>query len=158
MEKLLKLVDMNEADITSKEKPIIGTQALATCFGILLYDEESKEAIVAHVSTDVVPVILKIFDLIKVNKKRVFKYAIIPGYYSQNEDPYDIKNKIKYIFEDAQTDDIKFEPFKNIPKDAVKKDFSTPSFEFAFDSRIGKFVSQEVEFDTNYNSVNKKSK
>lgn len=155
---MVKLVNMNEVGITTKENPIIGTYALATCFGILLYDEENKEAIVAHISTDIVSVILKIFDLIKVNKKRVFKYAIIPGYYSQKSDPYDIKNKLIKLFEDAQTDNIKFEQIKNIPKDAIKKDLTTPSFEFAFDSRTGKFVSDETLFDVKSVCVNNKSK
>lgn len=153
---MLKLVGMNEAGITTKENPIIGTFALATCFGILLYDEEAKEAIVAHVSTDIVPTILKIFDLIKVNQKRVFKYAIIPGYYSEKEDPYDIKSTLRKLFEDIQTGNIKFEQFKNIPKDAIKKDINTPSFEFAFDSRNGKFITDKISFGID--CVNSKAK
>ena len=155
---MVNLINMNEVGITTKDNPIIGTTALATCFGILLYDEENKEAIVAHVSTNFMPIIFKIFDLIKVDKKRIFKYAIIPGYYSQKSDPYGIKNKLIKLFEDAQTDNIKFEQIKNIPKDAIKKDLTTPSFEFAFDANEGKFVSQEVCFELETNNVNNKSK
>ena len=155
---MVNLINMNEVGITTKDNSIIGTTALATCFGILLYDEENKEAIVAHVSTNFMPIIFKIFDLIKVDKKRIFKYAIIPGYYSQKSDPYGIKNKLIKLFEDAQTDNIKFEQIKNIPKDAIKKDLTTPSFEFAFDANEGKFVSQEVCFELETNNVNNKSK
>ena len=39
---LFKMANMNEAVISNEEKPIVGTQALATCFGLLLYDENNK--------------------------------------------------------------------------------------------------------------------
>ena len=38
------LVDMNDAQISTEDRPIIGTQALATCIGVLLYNEEKKVA------------------------------------------------------------------------------------------------------------------
>lgn len=155
---MVNLINMNEVGITTKDNPIIGTTALATCFGILLYDEENKEAIVAHVSTNFMPIIFKIFDLIKVDKKRIFKYAIIPGYYSINSDPYQIKKRIENIFEDIQTNKTQFKKLENIPKNAIKKDKNTPSFEFAFDANEGKFVSQEVCFELGTNNVNNKSK
>ena len=34
------LVDMADAQISTDDKPIIGTQALVTCVGVLLYNEE----------------------------------------------------------------------------------------------------------------------
>ena len=43
------IVEMNDADISTEEKPIIGTYALATCLGVLLYSEETRKAIVAHI-------------------------------------------------------------------------------------------------------------
>lgn len=43
----LTLVAMDHADITTLDKPIIGTHSLAPCLGILLYDEEKKMALVA---------------------------------------------------------------------------------------------------------------
>lgn len=42
--RLLNLIGMNEAGITTEEKSIIGTQALATCFGILLYERKKKDS------------------------------------------------------------------------------------------------------------------
>ena len=38
----LTLVAMDHADITTLDKPIIGTHSLAPCLGILLYDEKKK--------------------------------------------------------------------------------------------------------------------
>lgn len=74
---------MDDTKISTKEKPIIGTQALATCIGVLLYDEENKVAIVAHISSEPIPIIDKIFNLIMKNKlyNNKLKYKIIAGYY-----------------------------------------------------------------------------
>ena len=58
------LVDMDDAQISTEDRPIIGTQALATCIGVLLYSEEKKLAIVAHVSSEPIQTIDKIFKLI----------------------------------------------------------------------------------------------
>ena len=44
----LTLVAMDHADITTLDKPIIGTHSLAPCLGILLYDEEKKKIYEAH--------------------------------------------------------------------------------------------------------------
>ena len=60
LSKLLNIVGMNSADISTFEKPIIGTQALATCFGVLLYDENQKIGIVAHFTHDIEATIIKI--------------------------------------------------------------------------------------------------
>ena len=38
----LTLVAMDHADITTLDKPIIGTHSLAPCLGILLYDEKKE--------------------------------------------------------------------------------------------------------------------
>lgn len=50
LSKKFVLVGMNEIDISNDEKPIIGTQGLATCIGFILYNKEFKRAIVGHVS------------------------------------------------------------------------------------------------------------
>lgn len=44
----LTIVRMNHVGITTIDKPIIGTNSLAPCLGILLYNEEKKIALVAH--------------------------------------------------------------------------------------------------------------
>ena len=36
------LVGMNDAKISTNDRPIIGTDALATCIGLLLYSEEKN--------------------------------------------------------------------------------------------------------------------
>ena len=36
------IADMDQVVVSTSDKPIIGTQALDTCFGILLYDRKNK--------------------------------------------------------------------------------------------------------------------
>lgn len=45
-------VGMNEADISTKETPIIGTDALGPCVGVLIYSKKQKKSVVIHASTE----------------------------------------------------------------------------------------------------------
>ena len=142
------LVGMDDTKISTKEKPIIGTQALATCIGVLLYDEENKVAIVAHISSEPIPIIDKIFNLIMKNKlyNNKLKYKIITGYY---EGRPDIKKILEAHFKD-------FIPLEEtlITSNAVITDDKIPSRQFAFDASSGKFVSDKVLFGTEYYIIN----
>lgn len=44
------MVGMGNVDISTDEKPIIGTQALSPCIGFVLHSKEKEKAIVGHVS------------------------------------------------------------------------------------------------------------
>lgn len=46
------LVGMDEIKISSREKNIIGSQALASCNGFILHNSANKKTIVGHLSTD----------------------------------------------------------------------------------------------------------
>ena len=59
------LVKMRDMQISTDEKPIIGTQSLATCVGVLIYSEESKKAIVAHIANERDGIAKEVFDKIK---------------------------------------------------------------------------------------------
>lgn len=48
----VKIVDMNEVDVSTASQPYIGTQALCTCVGLLIYNRFSKIAIVGHLTTE----------------------------------------------------------------------------------------------------------
>ena len=145
-------VDMNDAQISTIEKPIIGTDALATCRGVLLYSEEKKVAIVAHVSCDeyvVMDTINKIFKIIVDNKLYgvKFKYKIFPGYYP--EDHYGITLILEKYFAD-------FMPFgdEELLGNVINRDDATESCCFAFDASSGRFVTDKVFFGLDYYSVN----
>ncbi len=135
-----KIVNMNEADISNEEYPIIGTCALATCFGILLYEENKRIAIVGHSTADWVPIVLKMLDLIDDSEMSIFKYLVIPGYYSKIEDVYNTKKKIELFFEMFKTDKVSFKPYDKEYEEYIIFDEKTCSYEFDFDSRTGKFL------------------
>ena len=138
------IVRMNEVGISSEECPIIGTYALATCFGILLYEEDKKIAIVGHCTSNWIPIVLKMLDLIDDNTKCKFKYLVIPGFYSEQNDIYNTKLKIEKFFSAFETDKVTFEPFDK--EYFIIFDEETSSYEFEFDSKTGKFLSQKNNF------------
>lgn len=142
------LVGMNDAKISTNNKPIIGTDALATCTGLLLYSEAKKLAIVAHVAPDNIEAIDKVFQIIIDNKLRntKFKYLIIPGYYKEHYNTID-------LIEKHMTD---FTPFdlSEIPENAIKRNEETTSHKFAFDASTGKFITDKVLFGTYYYILN----
>ena len=140
-----KLVGMNEADISTKDKPIIGTNGLSTCVGVLLYCEEKKQAIVAHSSSDWESIILQIYQLISEHNliNSTFKYVIFPGYYKSH---YNTLYYISSIFKD----DKHFVPFKEIPDNAILINNEEFHNSFAFDSESGKFVTNKIFNDKTY--------
>lgn len=142
------LVDMNDAQISTEDRPIIGTQALATCIGVLLYNEEKKVAIVAHVSSEPMRAIDKIFNLIIENKlySTKFKYKIITGCYDEH---YQVKELLEEYFND-------FIPFgeNEILHSDIQIDEQTTSKQFAFDASTGKFVTDRVFFGRDYYMIN----
>lgn len=149
-------VRMNDAQISTSERPIIGTDALSTCRGVLLYSEEKNVAIVAHVSCEeymVMDTIDKIFKIITDNKlyRVKFKYKIFPGYYP--DDHYGITSKLEEYFKD-------FIPFKDeeLLGVVIVRDDAGESCCFAFDVDSGRFVTDKVYFDSDYIAVNGKGK
>lgn len=148
MTKKMILVGMNDAKISTVDKPIIGTHALATCIGVLLYSEDKKVAIVAHVPSDPMVAIDNIFKVIIENKlvSTTFKYLIIPGYYEEHYDT-------KFVLEQYFSHFIPFDD-REILETAVRVDEETTSKEFAFDASTGKFVTDKVFFGLDYYNVN----
>lgn len=144
------MVGMDEVAISTLEKPIIGTQALATCVAVLLYSEKNKRAIVAHVSNDLDNIFYQTLMLIDKNglDNDVLKYKIIPGYYHNH---YDIKSKLENMYATFST---MFVPFSEdeIPDNAIQNNINdgSSSCEFAFDSSTGKFVTDRVLFGADY--------
>lgn len=142
------LVGMDDAEISTEDRPIIGTDALATCLGVLLYSEEKKLAIVAHVSPGSIQSIDKVFNLIIKHKltSTIFKYKIIPGYY---EEHYNTKELIEKHF----THFIPFEE-SEFTDSAIEINEKLGFKKFAFDSSTGKFVTDKVLFGVDYFIVN----
>ena len=144
------MVGMDDASISTDDKYIIGTEALATCTGVLLYSERTKRAIVAHVSSDYIETIDKVFNLVIENKLygEKLKYAIICGTDRNAHDYYGIINILSEHFKE-------YIPFSDeIVSAGVVLDTDTYSNQFAFDATNGKFVSDKVLFGLDYYSLN----
>lgn len=144
------LVGMDDADITTSEKTIIGANSLATCTGVLLYNEDRKTAIVAHVSSNPYPALNKVFNIIVKNGLNGvnFKYKIILGYDDRAAIYYDIIGILKDHFKD-------FTPFddNNIPYNAVYRDDVYGATCFAFDAKTGTFVTDKIFLDGEINNI-----
>lgn len=160
LSKKMQMVSMDDAGITSDEKPIIATQALATCFGILVYDEKSKKASLAHASSTWEISIVKLLKLLDFKESHIYKFAIIPGYYSKQEDHYHVEKSLRDFFHSIESLNIKFIPFldKEIPSNAIALDENTLSYEFAYDADAREFVTEKVVFGIPYLEVNEKVK
>lgn len=154
--KKLNLVDMNEIDISTDDKPIIGTYALATCVGVLLYDETQKKAIVCHCSSNyelMIEKLKKFISYYEFNKNNV-KYLIVPGYYKSG---YLVDEYLEHFCKSYSN----FESFeKDLISDfAIESSDEFTSCQFAFDSRNGKFVTNKVLFGIDLiNLMNSKCK
>lgn len=171
--KLFEKVDCNSVAISTPEKPIVGTEGLVTCFGLLLYDSEAHEAIVAHIGVEDddthkaiagypnikwYKIVNDALDLIKLDKKRIFKYVIIPGFDSKISDPHKIKEKLIRYLTNTSSDIIEFVPFEDNSNIDIKISLEFLSNQFAFDSRSGKFVSHDVFYGMDYVNINSKSR
>lgn len=145
------MVDMDDAKMSTSERPIIGTQALATCLGVLLYDEVGRQAIVAHVSSEPIKALDKIFNIIIENKllKVKFKYKIIWGTDREPAEFHHVVDILEKHFSD-------FIPFgeNELSEGGIRTDENTMSRKFAFDALTGKFVTDKVLFGTDYYVVN----
>ena len=61
-------VGMNEVNISTQEQPIIGTQSLGPCVGVLIYSKKLKRAVVLHISTEWKDLLLQCFMVLADNK------------------------------------------------------------------------------------------
>ncbi len=157
------LVSMNEINISTDKSPIIATSSLATCIGILLYNEKQKKAMIYHVTANqngnYEEQAIKIYSelilfLFNNNlEEEMMKYMIIPGaysYYYNIQTPNQVANELLKIFDIESKKFTKFES-NEIPIDAIRLHKETKSLEFAFNAYNGKFVTSKLfPNDLNY--------
>ena len=53
------VVRMNEVDISTQDQPIIGTEALGPCVGVLIHSKKYQKSVVFHTSTDWQPLVVE---------------------------------------------------------------------------------------------------
>lgn len=73
--------------ISSPDKPIIGTQALDTCYGILFYNRHTKKGICGHAAPSRLTSLLTRMINCLGDEQQTIEYMIVPGF--RNEDRRD---------------------------------------------------------------------
>lgn len=142
------MVHMNEIGMTSAYYPIIGTEALGPCVAFLVYSEEKKCAIVAHIPDNTKDYFPLLLDIIATHDLTFpLKYKVIKGYYDNG---YKIDEILENEFKKYPNI---FIPFDNIKENAINTDYESTSREFAFNSLTGEFVTEKVFFGHTYNKI-----
>lgn len=150
------MINPDEIGFTNDENKIICTRALATCIGILIYDESNKKAALGHFysnktgssiqeeANDIFVNLMANLDINNMLKKNL-KYMILPGsdaYYENNIKIYEVCDELERKFK-LYPNFISFAQ-DELKEDSIKENVETKSLEFAFDSSSGSFVSNEI--------------
>ena len=141
------LAEMGRVVESTKERPVIGTQALDTCYGILFYDRASKEGIVGHaVPSQLISVLVEMLKWLE-GRTGLIEYMILPGFRNVDRKDYSgFKELHDYMLEHTP-DNIKMIPLKDM-RSEFRLDQASLSYEFAFDTSKGEFVTEYVFFDS----------
>lgn len=165
LESKSQVARMGEIVVSSNEKPIVGTTALATCFGIVFYDRQNKRAYVGHAAPDsCMQTLVKMIAMLDLSVKQI-EYSIIPGWDNYNKfgnksstlnlldvninPEYRMRMTLKSISE------INFIPLK-FPLDIREGTTDgNPYYEFAFDANTLTNVANYLFFEPENISVKK---
>lgn len=148
--KLLKktsLAGMGGVVVSTDNTPIIGTQALDTCYGILFYDRAKKEGISGHaVPSQLTSVLVEMMKWLD-GRVGTIEYMILPGFRNVDRKDYSgLKELSDYLLNHTPRS-INMKHLKDM-RGGFRLDQSTLSYEFAFDTFNGEFVTEYVFFDS----------
>ena len=159
LESKSQIARMGEIVVSSKEKPIVGTTALATCFGIVFYDRQNKKAYVGHAGPSSYMQMLHTMVSMLDSSTKQIEYSIIPGWDNYNH--FGNKSLTLNLLDDGKNPEyqmglalksisrINFIPLKS--QLGVKEGNSdgNPYYEFAFDANALTNVADYLFFETN---------
>lgn len=141
------LAEMGRVVEATRDKPIIGTLALDTCYGILFYDRARKEGICGHAVpgslTNVMAEMMKWLD----GRVGLVEYMILPGYRNVDYKNYSGLNELVDYMTKNKPEGINLNMLK-VGTSGYRVHQSTLSYEFAFDTSRGKFVTEYVFFNS----------
>ncbi len=146
LESKASLAEMGEIVESTNQRPIIGTMALDTCYGILLYDRKNKWGLVGHGAPSSKDSTLKAM-IARMNDgtNRVVEYLIVPGFRNVDYGDYSGSDQLMNIINLCKFPNIKLVPLSTLPD--IKLHNNTLSYEFAFDTQSGEFVTNFLFFD-----------
>ena len=144
-------VDMDEIKCSNKKKHIIGTSALAPCFGVVLYNLDKKIAIVSHSRSDNSDLFIELMIYAEENNLigNNMKYIIIPGAYKTDNSKENI-NKLENQFKKVGIHPLECKIDFRANKISDNESYN----EFLFDAEKGIFVTNnylEIKNNTTQN-------
>ena len=158
-EQLIKqssIAGMNQIVVATPDKPIIGTQGLDTCFGILLYDRKNKFGVCGHASPhNIFGIVAEMLKEIPVNVNGTIEYAIIPGYRAIKQHNFEGVEEILHILRSYSSINtkIKFTSLNTSIEPSMPKGLLC--YDFAFDTKTGQDVTSIIFMDS-YDKQNKR--
>lgn len=139
------IADMNQIVVSTPDKPIIGTRALDTCFGILFYDRKNKFGICGHADPyNTFGIIVEMLKQIPESTEGIIEYTIVPGYRAMKQQNFEREDEIDSILRTY----ISINPKIHFTSLVSNLNPSMPEglfcYDFAFDTSSGKDVTDLV--------------
>ncbi len=147
LKKKAQIAYMNEIVASTSDKPIVGTVALATCYGIVFYDRKHKLGIVGHASSSkLLDILDEMMTYFTIDKEITIEYAIIPGYDNVLNNHLEGLNILEdYLIKNTPMA-VKLVPFKGIDL-FVHEELG--SYSFAFNALNGLPVTKYLFYSDN---------
>ena len=139
------IADMDQVVVSTSDKPIIGTQALDTCFGILLYDRKNKFGICGHADPyNTFGIIVEMLKQIPESTEGIIEYTIVPGYRAMKQKKFEREDEIQDILRNYMSINpkIHFTSLKTPLNPSMPNGLLC--YDFAFDTISGKDVTSIV--------------
>lgn len=136
---------MDQVVVSTSDKPIIGTQALDTCFGILLYDRKNKFGICGHADPkNIFNIVIEMLKKIPSTTEGDIEYTIISGYRAIEQKNFKGIQEIQDILRNyvVINPKIKFTSLKTSLNSKMPDGLLC--YDFAFDTKSGKDVTNIV--------------
>lgn len=139
------IADMDQVVVSTVDKPIIGTQALDTCFGILFYDRKNKFGICGHADPyNTFGIIVEMLKQIPESTEGIIEYTIVPGYRAMKQKNFEREDEIQDILRNYMSINpkIHFTSLKTPLNPSMPNGLLC--YDFAFDTISGRDVTSIV--------------
>ena len=139
------IADMDQVVVSTPDKPIIGTMALDTCFGILFYDRKNKFGICGHADPyNTFGIIVEMLKQIPESTEGIIEYTIVPGYRAMKQKKFERENEIQDILRNYMSINpkIHFTSLKTPLNPSMPNGLLC--YDFAFDTISGKDITSIV--------------
>ena len=139
------IADMDQVVVSTPDKPIIGTMALDTCFGILFYDRKNKFGICGHADPyNTFGIIVEMLKQIPESTEGIIEYTIVPGYRAMKQKNFEREDEMQDILRSYMSINprIHFTSLKTPLNPSMPNGLLC--YDFAFDTISGKDVTSIV--------------